>query len=137
MKIILIQDVSGIGRKYEVKNVADGYAINFLFPRKLAVLATDKELKKIEIEKIRNEAEKGIQNELLEKNLKDLDGKIITIQGKASKTGHLFAGIHKEEIAKLANIPANLINLEHSIKEIGTHKIKAGKVEFEIVVKKE
>ena len=46
MKVILNQDIGGVGRKYEVKNVADGYAANFLFPRKLAVPATDKAIER-------------------------------------------------------------------------------------------
>ena len=140
MKVILTKDVAGIGRRGEVKDVSDGHALNYLFPRKLALLATPVALKNLESEKIKSDTENKIQNELLEKNLKQLNGKKVFIKAKASETGALFAGIHKEELSKhikselYLDIPAEIIELEHPIKQIGTHKIKVGKTEFELVV---
>ena len=57
MKVILLKDVKGIGQHTEIKNVADGYAINFLFPRKLAEPATDEKVKEIQSKKEAQEAE--------------------------------------------------------------------------------
>jgi large subunit ribosomal protein L9 len=143
MKVILTKDIAGVGRKYEVKNVADGYAINFLFPQKLAAIATDKELKRVESERAKAEGEKQIQNELLSKNLEGLRGKSVTLKAKAGEKGNLFKGIHKEEISKAIkeelklDIPSDLIDLKHPLKEIGSHEITAQNTEFEVIIEKE
>ena len=137
MKIIFLQDVAGTGRKGDVKNVSDGYFSNFLLPRKLASLATPAAIKKFELEREKINTERKIQDDLLDKSLADLNGKTFTVKAKAGETGHLFAGIHVEEVAKLVQLPASIIELPHPIKEIGSHRIKAGKAEFEIIVEAE
>ena len=145
MKIILNQDVSKVGKKYEVKNVADGHALNFLIPRGLAVAATVGALKKLEIAKTMVAVEKKVQEDLLLKNLKSLDGAKIEIAEKANDKGHLFAGLHKEqiipEIKKQTGfdvLPEFLI-LEKPIKEIGEQtieiKVQDKTVKFVVVVK--
>ena len=68
MKIILKEDIKGVGRKYEVKNVADGYANNFLIPKKLAEYASPEAVKKAEILKSTNIAEIEIREKLTEKD---------------------------------------------------------------------
>jgi len=130
MKIILNQDVSKVGKKYEVKNVADGHALNFLIPRGLAVAATAGALKKLEIAKTMVAVEKKVQEDLLLKNLKSLDGARIEIAEKANDKGHLFAGLHKEQIIPeikkqtgLDVLPEFLI-LDKPIKEIGEHSLE-------------
>ncbi|NOY35594.1 MAG: 50S ribosomal protein L9 [bacterium] len=145
MKIILTQDVSGLGRKYDVKDVSDGYARNFLIARGLAELATEKRIKAAEAKKKQTEQLKEIDKDILEKNLTELEGIKVSVEEKANEKGHLFAGIHKEEISKILkeqkrlDIPADLIELEHPIKETGEHKIKASGKEFilEINAKKQ
>ena len=92
MKIILNQDVSKVGKKYEVKNVADGHALNFLIPRGLAVAATVGALKKLEIAKTMVAVEKKVQEDLLLKNLKSLDGARIEIVEKLSINGKCRSG---------------------------------------------
>ena len=145
MKIILNQDVSKVGKKYEVKNVADGHALNFLIPRGLAVAATVGALKKLEIAKTMVAVEKKVQEDLLLKNLKSLDGARIEIVEKANDKGHLFAGLHKEQIIPeikkqtgLDVLPEFLI-LEKPIKEIGERilevKVKDKTAKFIVVVK--
>ena len=145
MKIILNQDVSKVGKKYEVKNVADGHALNFLIPRGLAMAATAGALKKLEIAKTMVAVEKKVQEDLLLKNLKSLDGARIEIVEKANDKGHLFAGLHKEQIIPeikkqtgLDVLPEFLI-LEKPIKEIGEHsleiKIQDKTAKFVVVVK--
>ena len=145
MKIILNQDVSKVGKKYEVKNVADEHALNFLIPRGLAVAATVGALKKLEIARTMVAVEKKVQEDLLLKNLKSLDGAKIEIAEKANDKGHLFAGLHKEqiipEIKKQTGfdvLPEFLI-LEKPIKEIGEQtieiKVQDKTVKFVVVVK--
>ncbi len=143
MKVILIKDVPKLGIKYDVKEVSAGYARNFLFSRGLAEQATEKIIKAVEIKKKQMGQEKEISQDILEKNLTAIDGLKLTITEKANEKGHLFAGVHKEEIAKIlkeqkhVEIPAELIDLEHPIKEIGEHKIQVKDKEFilEIIAK--
>lgn len=129
MKIILSQDVSGLGRKYDVKEVRDGYARNFLIARGLAEPATAAKIEAAKIKEKQMEQLKKVDEDILEKNLQELEGLKLSIEEKANEKGHLFAGIHKEEISKILkeekhiDIPADMINLEQPIKEIGEHKI--------------
>lgn len=129
MKIILLKDVPKIGRKYETKNISDGHAINMLIPKGLAIIATTEAEKRIALEKARDEGEKKLKNELLLKNMEDLDGVTITMIEKASEKGHLFAGIHKSEIVRAIEsqtklqIDAKSILLDKPIKEIGMYVI--------------
>lgn len=140
MKVILLHDVPNIGRKYETKNVSDGYARNFLFPRKLAQIATTQNIQAIEKQKKQHEQEKEIQKDILEKNIEALEGLEISVIEKANEKGHLFAGIRKEEISKILkeqkhlDIPVDIIELEKPIKEIGEYKIKVKSKEFKLIV---
>jgi large subunit ribosomal protein L9 len=140
MKIILLQDVPNVGRKYDVKNVSDGYARNFLIPQKLAKLATPKAIKAIEVEKKRLEEEKKIQENILQKNLDGLKDLKIVFDAKNNEKGHLFASIHSQGISKILkeqhhlDIPAEMIILDKPIKEIGQYKIKVKNKEFVLEV---
>jgi large subunit ribosomal protein L9 len=130
MKIILLKDVPKVGRKYETKDVSEGYAANLLIPRGLAVAATASAQKTISLEKAKIEGEKKIHDELLIKTLGDLDGKTLTIEEKANEKGHLFAGLHKPELLKLIKDQTRLeLNDEHvvldkPIKTAGEHVIE-------------
>lgn len=128
MKVLFLKDVPKLGKKHDVKEVADGYARNFLFPKKLAMPAT----KDAEVRVSKMKAEmlemKKVDEDLLIKNLKALADTIITLQGKSNEKGNLFAAIHKEEIiSKLResgiSVPAEYIELEKPIKETGEHAI--------------
>jgi len=147
MKIILLKDIAKVGRKYDIKNVADGYALNLLIPKGLAQTATPQAEKNIETMKARDLAEQKIQGELLLKNLVILKDLRIVIKEKTNDKGHLFAGITKErlaeEILKIArlNIDSESIQLERPIKEIGEHKVSievlGKKVDFLVLVESE
>jgi len=136
MKIILTRDVPGLGGKYDVKEVSGGYARNFLIARGMAELATEKKIKAAEAKKKQVEQLKEVDKDILEKNLAELEGIRVSVEEKANEKGHLFAGIHREEISKILkeqkrlDIPPDLIDLEQPIKETGEHKIKAGGKEF-------
>jgi large subunit ribosomal protein L9 len=130
MKVILLKDVANVGKRYETKDIADGHALNFLIPKGLAVAATSDVVKKIELEKAREEGERKVQEELLLENLKQLDGITVTMTEKANKKGNLFAGVHKAEIIPAIkaqtrlDIPADYIVLDKPIKEVGDHVIE-------------
>jgi large subunit ribosomal protein L9 len=147
MKIILLKDVKKIGKKYDIKDVADGYAINMLIPTKLALPATASNLKMIEVKKKGDALEIAKTEAEIQKALNDIKGISITMSGKVNDKGHLFAGIHKTEILealknqKGVTISSEHLVLEKPIKEIGDHAItvKVGdrEVAFKLVIKAE
>jgi large subunit ribosomal protein L9 len=144
MKVILQKDVAKLGRKYDVKEVSSGHAQNLLIPQGLAVVATKEALKKTEVARLAMEAERKIHEDLLAKNIKDLDGVTLTIAGKANDKGHLFAGIHKEAIVDellkqtQLQVDPSFIQIEHPLKTVGEHAIEVkggGKsAKFKVVV---
>jgi len=147
MKVILLQDVPKLGKKYEVKNVADGHALNFLMPKGAAQVATPKNLEKVELLRKQAVDDQKIQEDILIKNLKNIEGVTITLKEKANDKGHLFAGIHKDELIKAIkketqlDIPADYIVLEKPVKNIGESNIEVRvqdkAVSFKLVVEAE
>lgn len=129
MKVLFLKDVPKIGKKYEVKEVADGYARNFLLPRKMAELATKETEQRVAKKKDEIAEMKKVDDDLLMRNLKALTDLVVTMEGKANEKGHLFAAIRKEEIiSKIRDearlqIPSEYIHLEKPIKETGEHII--------------
>jgi large subunit ribosomal protein L9 len=129
MKVILLKDVRKVGKKFEVKEVATGYALNFLIPQKLAEYSTESNLKKLENFKIKEAAEMKIREDLLMKNIKSLEGVTIELKESANDKGHLFKGVHREELAKALKSQGHLdilpeyIALEKPLKEVGEHVV--------------
>jgi len=129
MKIILLKDVPKVGKKYDIKDVAEGYALNMLIPRKLAAVATAQAVKNIEDMKHKEMSEKKIQEDLLAKNLQAIKGLTLTLKEKANEKGHLFAGVTKEvlvqEILKATrlNLDPGFIHLDKPLKEVGEHTV--------------
>lgn len=129
MKIVLLKDVAGVGRKDEVKNVSDGYALNFLLPKKLATPGTPTTIAHAERMKSEQAKEREVQENLLFRNLSSAEGVTITLSSKASDKGHLFASIHADtitaELKKQTGIDLlpEFLQLDKPIKEVGEHKI--------------
>lgn len=126
MKVILLQDVPKIGKKFEIKNVADGYARNFLFANKLGETATPATIKKAEDMQKRADALKKERDLEIEKKLEGLSA--MSIEAKANEEGNLFAGIKKEEIlSKLheagLQVSENEVSMDKPIKTTGEHEI--------------
>lgn len=129
MKVILLEHVKGVGRKGEVKNVSDGYATNALLPKKLAVIATPAEMKKLDETKKHIEIKKAVSGALLDKNLKELASVHVEIKRKANSEGHLFSAVHAndvlEALEKQHKIELDVKHLpEIHIKTLGEHKIE-------------
>ena len=147
MKIILLKDIAKLGRKYDIKTVSDGHALNLLIPRGAAIAATPDALKRVELEKAKLDGERRVQEELLVKNLEGLKDITLTVSGKANDKGHLFAGMHREEIAReierqtRLRIDPSFIELDHPIKEIGEHNIivkaEGKSVTFKLLIEKQ
>ena len=129
MKIILLKDVKGVGRKYDIKEVGDGHAVNLLIPKGFAVTATDAAIKRVEIQKSLDTTMKAVDAELAKNNIEQLSSHVIEMTEKANEKGHLFAGVHTEEIAKAVkkqihlDIDPEWIKLEKPIKTTGEYDI--------------
>lgn len=146
MKIILLKDVPGTGRRNDVKEVSAGFAMNFLVPNRLALKATDQAVAKIETDKTRQSEEGEIQETLLISNLESLSGAKVLFKEKANEEGVLFGSIHLKEVSEeikkqlKINIPIDCIKLEKPIKTAGETKVVAShpkkKVEFIVLVER-
>ncbi|MGG7179215.1 50S ribosomal protein L9 [Clostridium paraputrificum] len=101
MKVILLQDVKKIGKKGDVINTSDGYARNFLFPRKLAQEATDASLHILNNQKENERKQKLAEIEAAQKLAGELKGKEIRITAKAGDGGKLFGAITSKDVAEL------------------------------------
>lgn len=121
MKVILIKDIKGVGKKGDVVNAADGYARNFLFPRQLAQEATDNNMhilnKKVETER----KKKTSEIEEAQKLANELKDKVVKIIGKAGENRKLFGAITTKDIATALN---KQYNLDIDKKKIVTDTIK-------------
>ena len=128
MKVILLRDVKGVGRKFEEKNVADGYAVNFLLPRKLAVSTSGTGGKLVENLKIQEEAHRAKEDQALKESISKIAGRTITIKMPANELGHLFSSINALKLSKILKeegieLSEEYIELEHPIKETGTFEV--------------
>ena len=144
MKVILLKNVRGVGLHGEVKNVADGYAINGLFPKKLAEAATSEKIADVEAKRVAHEAEMQKEAEQLDNKVAALRGKTITISSRATEKGGLFKAVHEKDVAKAIlgehalAIPEDAISFPEPVKTVGEHvvllKSKNQKAEFGVVV---
>lgn len=130
MQVVLLEDVPKLGQKYEVKDVANGYARNFLIPKGYAQMATKSALTRfVELQKKTMALAEAHVKEL-EAYLEKLGDISITLTGKANDKGHLFAKIHEKDIADALQAQANMsvdtafIALQAPIAEVGEHDIK-------------
>lgn len=130
MKVILLADIKGVGKKDEVINASDGYARNFLFPKNLALEANKENMAKL---KSKNDA-KAYQKEMDIKAAKEIAEKInkitMKLEVKAGENGKIFGGITAKEIAENLkkeyniNIDKKKVLLSETIKTIGTHNVE-------------
>jgi len=129
MKIILLRDVKGAGRKGEVKDVPQGYASNFLIPRQLAVEATPRAIAEATARATREAGEQAVSDEIARETLAAIDGKTVPIVAKASEKGHLFAKLHVPEIitaihvATGATVNSSWLVGAENIRVTGEHKV--------------
>lgn len=125
MKVIFLKDVKGKGKKGEVKNVADGYAQNFLFKQGLAIEATPANLKALEAQK--NKQKKEAEEELARaKQLKEkIDTLTVELFAKAGEGGRLFGSVTSKQIAEALQqqhdikIDKRKIELDDAIRALG------------------
>ena len=129
MKIVLLDDVATLGRRFEVKTVANGYARNLLIPKGLAALADKAMLKRVEILKKQYEQSEKRRQTQVATAINQLADQLITIEVKTNEQGHLFEGIHQTAIAAAIKaetkieLDPNWIKLERPIKIIGDYDL--------------
>lgn len=125
MRIILREDVKNLGKKGDIKEVAEGYARNFLLPRKLAEIATEVAVKNSEAQREKEKEKLKIRQEEAKKLFEKIQGKKVILRSK-EKEGKLFGSILTKDIAgELAKehlaIDEKIIKMEGPIKKIGTY----------------
>jgi large subunit ribosomal protein L9 len=129
MKVILIDEIRGLGTRGDVVNVKDGYARNFLIPKKLAREATPGNMKAIEQERKKWDLLAQQEKEVAAKAAERVKGTKVTIQKRVGENGHLFGSVTANEIAdalvaKGIDVDKRRIELAHPIKSLGTHDVE-------------
>lgn len=130
MKLLLEQDVKGTGKKGEIVDVSDGYARNFLLPRKLATPADAQAVNAANISKSAA-AHKKFQAGVAARELaKQLEGAVVTVKAKVGENGHLFGSITGKEVAaaiaeqKNVEIDKKKVALAEPIRALGEYNIR-------------
>ena len=129
MRVIFVQDVPEVAKAGEIKEVADGYGRNFLLPRKLAVLASSSELKKLEAQR-QAEARHRIRSEVQVETIAErLQGLSLTLQARAGAQGRLYGSITAADIAKEIQkltgeeVDKRKIELEEPLRQLGSYEV--------------
>lgn len=127
MKVILLQDVKALGKKGEVVNVNDGYARNFILPKKLGVEANGKNLNDLKLQK-NNEAKVAQEHlDAAKKLAEELKAGKVVLTMKVGEGGRTFGSVSSKEIAEAVkeqmhlDIDKKKIQLKEQIKTLGTH----------------
>lgn len=129
MQVILLEDVKSLGKKGEIVTVNEGYARNFILPKKLGLEATTKNLNDLKLQKANEEK---IKQEILDQArqfAKELEDKIVTVKIKAGDGGRTFGSVSTKEIAAAAkqqlgyDIDKKKMQLKDPIKGLGTYEV--------------
>lgn len=138
MKVILQQDVRGQGKKGQLVEVSDGYARNFLLPKKLAVPATAENVNTMKQQEKARQAQMAAEKAEAQALAEKLQGIQVKLAAKAGEGGRLFGAVTSKEIAEALsaqfglNITKTKLVLDEPIKACGGYQIKA-KLGYEIV----
>ena len=129
MRVILLQDIERLGKRYEIKEVKNGYARNFLIPQGLVKIANDEALKWLEIQKEVGDKKAEQLLKTTQEIASTLDGQEVLISVKVGEDGQLFESISIQkifdELKKMGfNIKKKQIDLAQPIKELGEFPVK-------------
>ena len=146
MKVILLQDIKGVGKKEQIINANDGYARNYLFPKKLAVEANAGNLGNLKAKQESNQYRKDVEKEEATKLANKIKDLALVIKVKAGENGKIFGGVTSKEIAEnlkkqyQIEVDKKKIILAETIKNLGilTIEIKlyegvTGKLKVQII----
>ena len=129
MKVILLDNIKGVGKKDEVVNASDGYARNFLFPKKLAIEANAENMNKLNNKKDSQQHKKDVEKENAEQIANKMKDIIVTIKVKAGANGKIFGGVTAKEISEnlkqqfKIEVDKKKIVLNENIKNLGMFNI--------------
>lgn len=130
MKVILKQDIKGVGKKDQVINANDGYARNFLFPKNLAVPADKGNMTNLQSKKSSEEHRKELERQAAKEIAKKIEGILLKIPVKSGENGKVFGSVTTKEIADQLEkqykikVEKKKINLQEPIKNLGTFTIE-------------
>ena len=129
MEVVLLQDIEHLGQAGDIKKVSDGYARNYLFPRKLAALATPGGIRQAERQQKTKAAREAKALSEAQKLAQLLDGQVVTFEARAGETDRLYGSITNVNIAEALEeavgqeVDRRKIDLEEPLKELGTHAV--------------
>ena len=129
MKVILLDNIKGVGKKDEIINASDGYARNYLLPKKLAVEANSENLSKLNNKKEAANYRKDVEKQNAEELAKKIKGIMLKIKVKAGENGKIFGGVTSKEISDNLKSQYNFIvdkkkiDLKETIKTLGEFNI--------------
>ena len=128
MKVILLQDVANVGKRFEETTVPDGYALNKLIPSGLAELANVENRKKIAAHKAKQMADQAAGDAAFTQAVQTLTATPVTLSAEANDQGHLFEAVKPEAIVAAAahqgaTITADQIVIAQPIKSVGEHAV--------------
>ena len=129
MKVILKQDIKGVGKKDQVVNVSDGYVRNFLFPKNMAVEANNENMSKLKAKQDSNAFKKQQEKEEAQKVAEKISNVVLRIPVKAGGNGKIFGGVSTKEISELIEknykikVDKKKIELKETIKELGSRTV--------------
>lgn len=129
MKVLLLKDVKGVGRAHDVIETADGYALNYLIPKKVAIVATSGAMSAAVVRKARTDERRALNAKLIAQNLATLAETRIVVKAKANEKGHLYDAVGATEIIAAVkaqtnvDLPEEAIHLERPLKEVGESKV--------------
>jgi large subunit ribosomal protein L9 len=128
MKVILLRDVAKIGKRHEVVNVPDGYALNKLIPKGDAQAATPDNLKRVLNLRAKGDSNKAAELSSIKTMVDSLADAPLTVPMQANEQGHLFKSVHAEDVVAAAlvrgaQLPKELITIAAPIKTTGAHSV--------------
>ena len=129
MKVILVEDVKSLGKKGDIVNVSDGYARNMLFPKKLGLEATSKNINDLKLQRAHEDKVSKEQFDAAQAFKAELETKEVTVSIKVGENGRTFGSISSKELAEAAkeqlgyDIDKKKMQLSSPIKELGTTKV--------------
>jgi large subunit ribosomal protein L9 len=126
MQVILLQDVKGVGKRWELRDVADGYAMHVLLPKGLAATATKDLQEKAERERTQRAATHAESVAAAGASAKALEGLSVTVRARTNDTGELYAAVSPKQVAEALRaaghkITAKAVSFATPIKKVGTH----------------
>ncbi|HEX9015139.1 MAG TPA: 50S ribosomal protein L9 [Chloroflexota bacterium] len=129
MKVVLTQEVKGLGQAGQVKEVADGYARNYLLPKGLATIATSGAIKEVEQKQVAERKRQDKLDQEMRSFGSKLDGTTVTLRSKVGEGGKLYGSITTSDVAEALerqageSVDKRKIEIEEPIRHVGEYKI--------------